>query len=119
MGRLFLLASISASLLAGCSLIPGTEQHAAERARQLLAPTLFDADSAKFAEVRRIHIDRPAEDVICGKVNAKNQLGAYTGFHRFFASEGDGFSVVERSGNTQEVRSHNVGFGAVWSKCEA
>jgi hypothetical protein len=118
MRRNFFLISISSGALAACSLIPGTEQHAAERARALLSPTLFDADSAKFTDVRRVHINQPPEDIICGKINAKNQLGAYTGFRRFFASEGDGFAVVERDGDSQEVRNHNAGFAAVWEKCE-
>lgn len=119
MRRKILLTSVNLALLGACSFNPGTEQQAAEKARALLATSLYDAESARFSEVRRIHIDQPAEDVICGKVNAKNQLGAYVGFRRFFASEGDGFAVVERSGESQDVKSHNAGFAAVWEKCAA
>lgn len=110
---------VAAAFASGCSLIPGTEQHTTEKARELLSVGLFDADAAKFKDVRRIHTERPPEDVICGLVNAKNRIGAYVGFRRFLASETNGFVAVEQEGAGQEIKNYNAGFAAAWEPCES
>lgn len=69
MKKLILIAILSTSLFAW-----GHESVA----RQVLKHRLNDVDSAKFDGVYRFN-----SGVVCGKVNAKNGYGAYTGYRRF------------------------------------
>lgn len=55
---------------------PATDKNF-EDARQALDANLMDYPSARFRDVRGNAF------VICGFVNAKNRLGAYTGWKRF------------------------------------
>jgi hypothetical protein len=48
-----------------------------EGAKRALDAQLFDFPSARFQEVRA------NATVICGRVNAKNRMGAYAGWQRF------------------------------------
>ncbi|WP_170929967.1 MULTISPECIES: SPOR domain-containing protein [unclassified Pseudomonas] len=61
-----------------------------ERARTAVAQRLKDPDSAKFRN------ERPAPaGGICGEVNGKNALGAYSGFSPFLATKNPaGFDVI-------------------------
>jgi len=62
---------------------------------------LKDADSAKFSDVRiKEKIGSPQEKYICGKVNAKNEFGAYVGFKYFFAVSDPAAGLVVVSGDT-------------------
>lgn len=49
-------------------------------AKTAVSYDLKDPDSAKFRNVRVIR------GVVCGEINAKNALGAYTGFKRFLST---------------------------------
>lgn len=60
---------------------------AAERA---VRDELKDPDSAQFKDVRANYTEEFGV-VACGRVNAKNELGGYTGFRRFVSS---GKSVI-------------------------
>ncbi len=60
---------------------------AAERA---VRASLKDPDSAQFRDVRTNYTEEFGV-VACGRVNAKNDLGGYTGFRRFISS---GQSVI-------------------------
>lgn len=60
---------------------------AAERA---VRASLKDPDSAQFKGVRANYTEE-FDVVACGQVNAKNELGGYTGFKRFISS---GKSVI-------------------------
>lgn len=60
---------------------------AAERA---VRNELKDPDSAQFRDVRANYTEEFGV-VACGRVNAKNDLGGYTGFRRFISS---GQSVI-------------------------
>lgn len=60
---------------------------AAERA---VRASLKDPDSAQFRDVRANYTEEFGV-VACGRVNAKNDLGGYTGFRRFVSS---GQSVI-------------------------
>ncbi|MDR1074829.1 MAG: class II D-tagatose-bisphosphate aldolase, non-catalytic subunit [Xanthomonadaceae bacterium] len=51
---------------------------------------LKDPDSAQFRDVRANYTEEFGV-VACGRVNAKNQLGGYTGFRRFVSG---GQSVI-------------------------
>lgn len=65
---------------------PVTPDQIAE-ARSALDERLFDYPSARFRDVRGSSV------AICGFVNAKNRLGAYSGWKRFAAySDEDGGS---------------------------
>lgn len=60
---------------------------AAERA---VRGELKDPDAAQFRDVRANHTEEFGM-VACGRVNAKNEFGGYTGFRRFVSS---GKSVI-------------------------
>ena len=96
--------------LAGCSVIPGTEAHQEKLARTALQSILADPTSAQFADLRgpgAVGVDR----LLCGRVNAKNSFGAYTGFQRFVANTREGGVIVERNGP-------DAGFDHLWQDCE-
>lgn len=61
-------------------------------ARRVLEDRLFDYPAARFRTVR-------ANDfMICGEVNAKNRLGAFTGWKRFGVSFNEGVSTLYSDG---------------------
>lgn len=51
-----------------------------------------DPSSIEFRDVRYSHVD---SDMVCGKLNAKNAMGAYTGFRSFAYSKTQHFTFVE------------------------
>jgi len=87
---------------------PGKSMAWMERDKSTVESMLKDADSAKFEDVfiSFMH-DSP---VTCGKVNAKNSFGGYTGFTEFIAAKSAGISVVR--GDGQMVDSE---FLKVWN----
>ena len=67
-----------------------------ERDKSTVEAILKDADSAKFEDVYISFMqDSP---VTCGKVNAKNSFGGYTGFKEFIAAKSAGITVVRGDG---------------------
>jgi hypothetical protein len=79
-----------------------------ERDKSTVEAILKDADSAKFEDVYVSFMqDSP---VTCGKVNAKNSFGGYTGFKEFIAAKSAGITVVR--GDGQMVDSE---FVKVWN----
>ena len=72
---------------------------AAERA---VRRELKDPDSAQFKDVRANYTEEFGV-VACGRVNAKNELGGYTGFRRFVF--GDGRVILERRDNVSDAWS--------------
>ncbi|WP_212667775.1 hypothetical protein, partial [Xanthomonas graminis] len=73
---------------------------AAERA---VRRELKDPDAARFQGVRASYTDEFGV-VACGRVNARNELGGYSGFRRFVF--GDGRVILEQRDSV----------GAAWSK---
>ena len=53
------------------------------KARDELRKTLNDGDSAKFQNERVLYMPPSREKVVCGEFNAKNLMGAYTGFNPY------------------------------------
>lgn len=54
-------------------------------ARQAVLFKLTDPDSAKFRNV--VVVAKPGQaKAVCGEVNAKNQMGGYTGYKRFISA---------------------------------
>lgn len=81
--RLPVLALTMALVLAGCS--PSEKRAAPEivAAKEAVQALLLDPDSAQF---RKLMV-RPANGSlvsVCGEVNAKNRMGGYNGFQRFY-----------------------------------
>lgn len=60
---------------------PGMIGHA----KSLAAADLIDPSSAQFRNVRT---SKYLDNVVCGEINGKNRLGAYTGFTEFVVSSG-------------------------------
>lgn len=99
-------------LIAGsCSAIPGTEANTEKQARAALRMTLYDSDSARFANAQAIDAKSPhAGKLLCGEVNAKNKLGAYIGFRNFFAYPAENLAGVDpRQEGGAEQRAFNAG----------
>lgn len=57
-----------------------------------LLKVLKDSDSAK---VRDVYISNAAIPIICGEVNAKNSMGGYTGFKKFYYGGNDQLAQIE------------------------
>ncbi len=73
-----------------------TDAQALAAAKQKVSGKLKDPDSAKFTDVARKTTPNVAgqpTDVVCGKVNAKNSYGGYTGAKAFIYFVGDKSSV--------------------------
>ena len=71
-----------------------------ERDKSTIESMLKDADSAKFENVFISFIsDSP---VTCGKVNAKNSFGGFTGFKEFIAAKSASISVVRGDGQMKD-----------------
>jgi hypothetical protein len=70
---------------------------AAERA---VRRELKDPDSAQFKDVRANYTEEFCV-VACGRVNAKNEFGGYTGFQRFVL--GDGRVILEGRNNVADA----------------
>lgn len=70
---------------------------AAERA---VRGELKDPDAAQFKDVRANYTEEFGV-VACGRVNAKNELGGYTGFRRFVF--GDGRVILEGRDNVADA----------------
>lgn len=85
--------------LAIIGLVAGCNSHVEDAVRH----ELIDPDSAQFRDVKRCTADR---DVYKGEVNAKNRMGAYTGFEPFFY---DGVTVAFAGSAT--------GFTALMNRC--
>ena len=87
---------------------PAKAQAWMERDKSTVEAILKDADSAKFENVYISFMqDSP---VTCGKVNAKNSFGGYTGYKEFIAAKSAGITVVR--GDGQMVDSE---FVKVWN----
>lgn len=71
---------------------------ATKNAEEAVAYNLFDPDSAKFREVRRV-----GNSIVCGQVNAKNRMGAYSGFKDFYVVEIGGEWVPKIVDQSDEV----------------
>lgn len=75
--------------------LPVVSERELKRAMQ---GALKDADSAKFKDLlSKIDHSRGSIMLICGKVNAKNSFGAYSGFQPFIAAspnEGKGLYIL-------------------------
>lgn len=95
-------------VVAGCGESTAESAAHAQENRELTATvtgeagvknTLSDPESAQF---RNEHIVRNGDAlVLCGEVNAKNQMGGYTGFVRFVAG-GDAAIISGGQLDTQD-----------------
>ncbi len=69
------------------------------KARSAILQILKDPKSARFATLVRVTVpdqNGDATDVICGKVDVKNQLGNYVGFRSFVYFIEDGTAYYDR-----------------------
>lgn len=71
------------ALLSACDRIPGTEANRIREAEQAVRKELLDPSAAQFRTVAKTKYG------VCGEVNAKNQMGGYSGFRLFYVSEGE------------------------------
>ena len=86
---------------------PAKAQAWMERDKSTVEAILKDADSAKFENVYISFMqDSP---VTCGKVNAKNSFGGYTGFKEFIAAKSAGITVVRGDGQMVVECTPNFG----------
>ena len=79
-------------------------------ARQSLGNQLKDPESAQFRNLRSGKPDASGDYMICGEVNAKNELGGYTGFVPFMApSKPGGEAIIASDPITKEVLKQTEG----------
>lgn len=81
---------VSVMLLSGCG-SPGAT--AIEQAKTLVVHDLLDPSSAQFRDLK-FHERTGA---VCGELNAKNRMGGYTGFRRFYVKDGKAMLEPEKS----------------------
>jgi hypothetical protein len=123
----YLLASVAALMIAGCSCsethagatstsdgLPANSEandvqasepsdsqllaYGERQTREALEDELKDGDSAKYKEVAAYHVPKLGPGyAFCGKVNAKNSFGAYNGYERFVGVPGQVFLESEVS----------------------
>ena len=85
------------------------EERLATRARSAMESTLNDPFSARF---RRVSTGR--NGALCGQVNAKNRMGAYTGFQTFITfSSSNAVYFQEQPGDRTDPYST---FGPAWQR---
>lgn len=81
-------------LCSSCQYIPGTAANVEAIVRSRFDAVLNDPRSAQYAGLTK----SPDGLLICGRVNAKNRMGGYTGFEGFvFATQGDQHLWLESS----------------------
>jgi hypothetical protein len=81
MRRPILIAALAGTFgLTACQYIPGTNAYQEAKARDTVARTLIDPDSARFRNIES------RDEAVCGEVNGKNRMGAYTGYVRFYVT---------------------------------
>ena len=86
-------ALIALSMLIGCST---SESNLKERVKR----TLIDPESVQFRELSL----SVSGNCLTGEVNAKNRMGGYVGFKKFFASEHT-ILIAENLSDEREILS--------------
>lgn len=90
MARQFVISGIvAACLLSGCDQLPGTHTYAEGEAQSAVASLLIDPASAEFRSVTSF------DGAVCGEVNPKNRMGAYTGFSRFVVTTDATSAIID------------------------
>ena len=115
-------------VLAGCDV---TQDMAIDKAMDIVASTLKDADSAKFQRVFMVEeqvIGDAHYGMLCGEVNSRNSFGGFTGFRRFVAnfnyskqgSIGVSYVTIEEGDNASLNREGVSYFHQIYwlGKCE-
>lgn len=85
--RIILAALSSAISLHGCTAEPSKEDILKSAAERAIRSVLRDSDSAKFSGWKIY----PEANVACGKVNARNGFGGYSGTQDFAYRNGNVF----------------------------
>jgi hypothetical protein len=119
--KMFVISS--AALLSGCQFVPGSAAHNEKQAREVLSDRLMDAESARLRGVTAKDVTREGKRIriLCGQVNAKNQMGAYTGFRNFIVVPGERFGVVDPAavpGSDDETVVAQSAFYSVYASCD-
>jgi hypothetical protein len=92
MRRILLL--VSAAALSSCAKpTPTPEQQLIQEAHDAVRQKLKDPESARFKE-DDLEV-MPEQGVVCGKVNAKNGFGGYTGAQEYVYVRGQGAALSE------------------------
>lgn len=94
------LGALSVTAVIAAVVLSGSERHDPfADAKEAVSSILIDPYSAQFRDLYRSKDD----DGVCGEVNAKNRMGAYTGYTAFFHDETTGAVLLEQE--VQEPRS--------------
>jgi len=86
------------------------------QAQQKMKEALRDSDSAKYRDVQAYEMTGSGRTgyVFCGKVNAKNGFGGYSGAMRFVA--GPGLATIETDEGGQEAMAFEIIWKAACAK---
>ena len=74
-------ALLCVAMLGGCAAYD--EYQFKHEAIEALGQHLFDPESAQFRDLHVI-VREDTEYSLCGEINAKNRMGGFVGFHRFY-----------------------------------
>lgn len=110
------LAWVCAAALA----VAGCGQAAIVQAKKLVEAELIDPRSAQYEDVKA------SGAVVCGRVNAKNRMGGYVGFKRFFVDTEKSTVMFEPDAagdlsqpEEQAKAYRGVTFDLAWAQCPA
>ncbi|EJI2238774.1 hypothetical protein NDG50_004255 [Salmonella enterica] len=98
-----------AVLLTGCD---SNEARAIKIVEKDVRSTLLDPDAGRFTNMRALQLgDNSNSYMVCGEVNGKNTIGAYTGATEFNAyifdiRERDPIAVIAINKNTSSLKEH-------------
>ncbi len=88
--RRIILLGLSLAGVGGCERVPGTAEYELKgRAEQSVRAHLKDPESAQFTDMKYYR----QASLVCGKVNARNGFGGYTGPKEFTFTAGAAYSL--------------------------
>lgn len=108
-GKVVVAVAVIATVAVFALVVPGAVR--THKAKGIIAEQLIDPSSAQF---RRMTASADG-GVVCGEVNGKNRLGAYTGFTRFWVNA-DGFARLQPQDS--DLDFDKLTWLNLWAKCK-
>lgn len=102
---LLLIAVISAKVYANKALVDKEGKLFIENAKNALIDSLNDPESAKIRKLMYFDDKLNKIKVLCGEINAKNRMGGYVGYEKFFISSNGRYDVGQKD-HTQYYDSY-------------
>lgn len=102
---LLLITVISSKVYANKALLDKEGKLFIDNARNTLIDSLNDPDSAKIRKLMYFDDKLNKIKVLCGEINAKNRMGGYVGYEKFFISSNGRYDIGHKE-HTQYYDSY-------------